>query len=131
MAVIENARDNYLAQLACRGHECWFDLNDRFKEGTFKYTNGDKPKFTNWAAHEPNNLGYIFFQYTILCYSVIFDIYVRNEDCAEIRNNGQWNDENCPHQQTFLCNTNGNSKRMYIYIYYNRYILILFLCTYI
>ena len=58
LAVIKNGNDNTLATQACQGHECWFDLNDRFKEGTFKYSNGDRPTYTNWAPHEPNNLQY-------------------------------------------------------------------------
>ena len=59
LAVIKNGNDNNLAKQACNGHECWFDLNDRFKEGTFKYTTNDAVTFTNWAPHEPNNRQYI------------------------------------------------------------------------
>ena len=58
LAIITNHFDNIAATSICSGHECWIGANDRSKEGKFKYTNGDSVSFTNWARHEPNNLGY-------------------------------------------------------------------------
>ena len=86
LAIITNSYDNHLASQACKAHECWFGANDQSREHKFKYPNGQRVVYTNWAAHEPNNLG--------------------NEDCVEIRGNGQWNDNNCHHKRTFICNNN-------------------------
>ena len=83
LAIIKNAYDNNLAAQACQGHECWFGANDRSREHKFKFSNGESVSYTNWAPHEPNNLG--------------------NEDCVEIRGNGQWNDNNCHHKRPFIC----------------------------
>jgi len=84
LAVINNAYDNDLARQACNGHKCWFGLNDRSKEGTFKYSNGIIPSYTNWNSNEPNNQRGI-------------------EDCAHIRSDGRWNDRKCSLKLAFIC----------------------------
>lgn len=44
----------------------------------------DEEKFRNWRSEEPNNsLG--------------------RENCVEIYDDGEWNDESCSQEQSFIC----------------------------
>ncbi|KAJ8303421.1 hypothetical protein KUTeg_019817 [Tegillarca granosa] len=35
----------------------WIGLHDRYMSNSFRWSNGDKVTFTNWAKREPNNIG--------------------------------------------------------------------------
>ncbi|XP_062987740.1 mannose-binding protein C-like [Elgaria multicarinata webbii] len=58
-------------------------INDKEKEGTYKYPNGETIGFTNWNEGEPNNLS--------------------QEDCVEIFENGLWNDVACSTEYLIVC----------------------------
>lgn len=70
----------------------YFGYTDNEKEGTWKWVNGEKSSYSNWASGEPNNVG-------------------RNENYAEFYwqyPDGRWNDGNfCNGTQsdsdTFIC----------------------------
>jgi len=99
LAVINNAHDNNLARQACNAYKCWFGLIDRSREGAFKYSNGNIPRYTNWGPHEPNNEG--------------------NEACAEIQYYGEWNDRSCSYAQSFICDA-GSQDLASKYTFVNR-----------
>lgn len=62
----------------------WIGLNDRDREGDFRWISGDPVTHTAWRAGEPNNAG--------------------DEDCAEWSpGDGQWNDLACEAQLGSLC----------------------------
>ncbi|XP_056387420.1 pulmonary surfactant-associated protein D-like [Hyla sarda] len=62
----------------------FLDINDLQDEGTFRYPNGEKIRYSNWNNKEPNN-----------DYGV--------EDCVEIIEGGKWNDKNCDEKHLIIC----------------------------
>ncbi len=63
-----------LASAGGNTQDCFIGINDVATEGTFLWSNGEKPVYTNWRAGEPNNASGI-------------------EDFGTIRpSSGQWND---------------------------------------
>ena len=38
-----------------------------------------------------------------------------NEDCVELRRNGYWNDLDCHHKRTFLCNAQESGTGIHVY----------------
>ncbi|XP_022088561.1 lymphocyte antigen 75-like [Acanthaster planci] len=64
---------------------CWIGLNDRAQEMLYQWSNGETVTFTNWNAHEPNN--------------------VNGEDCIELYiHSGYWNDLPCKgYDRSSLC----------------------------
>lgn len=65
----------------------YIGLNDIKQEGTFVWTNGDKPCTTFWKKKEPNN-------------------HNNNEDCVEMHRTGgskAWNDIACFRRRGFVC----------------------------
>ncbi|XP_065683392.1 uncharacterized protein LOC100215503 isoform X1 [Hydra vulgaris] len=66
----------------------WIGLNDQAEEHSFKWSNGEiifPSSYTNWAQGEPNDVE-------------------GTENCVEIStSSGQWNDNQCSSQQSFLC----------------------------
>jgi len=61
----------------------WLGVTDKAKEGVFLYVDGTPVQKTYWAKREPNDL--------------------RGEDCVERLTTGQWNDQSCSDQLSFLC----------------------------
>lgn len=67
------------------GNDFWLGINDIDAEGTFVWSSGQNPGFTNWADGEPNN-------------------FANNEDCsAFIDGDGQWNDVRCGASVRAIC----------------------------
>ena len=84
MYAIEDQLDNdWLTHMIGLNQSYWIGLNDRSDEGTFVWSNGSGASYRNWATDEPNDNG--------------------NEDCAEIRTNGEWNDESCTTKRGYIC----------------------------
>jgi hypothetical protein len=62
LATIHDAATNewIRANLAAAGGNtvtCFIGINDVAREGTFRWSNGEKPVYLNWLAGEPNNAG--------------------------------------------------------------------------
>ncbi|GFS11092.1 mannose-binding protein C [Elysia marginata] len=55
----------------------WVGLTDSITEGTFRWTDGTRASYTNWAAGEPN------------------DLTSAGEHCVQMLENGKWADKNC------------------------------------
>jgi hypothetical protein len=62
----------------------WIGIADQVDEGHFLGVDGHDPVFTNWNDGEPNDAG-------------------GNEDCAQLRLNGLWNDARCDTKLPFVC----------------------------
>jgi hypothetical protein len=85
LVTIDSTEENELLRAASqivRGGEWWLGLNDRETEDTFRWVGRDSA-FRNWGSGEPNDVG--------------------NEDCAELRSDGRWNDERCSDANPFVC----------------------------
>ncbi|MEZ4467226.1 MAG: C-type lectin domain-containing protein, partial [bacterium] len=84
---IDDARTNralHAAAVAVRPVEYWIGLDDRAREGDFRWADGTRPAFTAWAEGEPNNAG--------------------EEDCAHFwADRPQWNDAPCEAGLGALC----------------------------
>ncbi|MEE8424258.1 MAG: C-type lectin domain-containing protein [Elusimicrobiota bacterium] len=65
------------------GTDIWIGLNDRDKEGDWRWTSGDAVKYVGWSSGEPNDSD-------------------KNEDCADWNVEG-WNDIPCHVHIPFLC----------------------------
>ena len=69
----------------------WIGIHDITNEGKFTYdSNGETIGYDNWSDNEPNNFGNV------------------GEDCAEMNENGEWNDLPCNSEKPFLCERIGN-----------------------
>jgi len=68
----------------------WLGLGDSATEGTFRWVTGAPVSLALWADTEPNSL---------------YD----DEDCAEIRASGEWNDDHCDVKLTYVCECDGAS----------------------
>jgi hypothetical protein len=73
LATIQSQEENdYLYSLIIsKGYEsAYFGLTDKDIEGTWKWTNGESVKYTNWASNEPNsenseeNYAMFYYKYT-------------------------------------------------------------------
>jgi len=68
----------------------WIGLNDQQVEGTFEWVDGDPMNYTNWMVGEPNAAS-------------------TSEDCVHIWKmdalsiGGQWNDNECTYQLSYIC----------------------------
>lgn len=66
------------------GKKYWIGLDDRQKEGDFKWVDGTAAAYTNWERFEPNN--------------------AFREDCVEMGyEDAKWNDEDCNRKRCYLC----------------------------
>merc|ERR1711962_562562 len=87
LAQPKTAAEMQLILNVCPNKKCgdrWIGLDDRAKEGTFKWNDGTALSgYRNFHNGEPNNL--------------------KNEDCVHIWYNNQWNDRNCNKKTKFLC----------------------------
>jgi len=79
--ISDSTEDAYINSLSATN--MWIGYNDRTAEGTFVWTSGLSPGYTNWNGGEPNNLG--------------------NEDCAEQQNGAGWNDLVCTTGEPYIC----------------------------
>lgn len=71
----------------------WIGLNDREKEGTWKWVDGSPLTLTYWETHQPDNGG--------------GDPQWGEEDCIHIRPSssgyGEWNDRSCNVPMRWIC----------------------------
>ncbi|MFK8002006.1 MAG: C-type lectin domain-containing protein [Polyangiales bacterium] len=71
-------------QFGSRGFgAAWIGLNDREEEGIYVWESGASSTYRNWGDSEPDNFG--------------------NEDCAVIRADGRWNDQDCDAARRVVC----------------------------
>ena len=74
LAKIESAEENSFLASRLPVNSAFIGLNDEAQEGTFRWTDGDAPVYTNWYPRQPND-------------------YQGNQDYVELLNSGLWNDE--------------------------------------
>uniref|UniRef100_A0A8C0I0H9 C-type lectin domain-containing protein n=1 Tax=Balaenoptera musculus TaxID=9771 RepID=A0A8C0I0H9_BALMU len=61
----------------------WLGLNDRNREGDWRWLDGSPITLSFWDPQEPNNL--------------------HNEDCASMNKGGTWNDLSCDKTTYWIC----------------------------
>ncbi len=83
LAYIDSAATNTTIKNLAGGNSIWIGYNDRSSEGTFVWDGGLGAVYTTWGWLEPNNAG--------------------NEDCTEMRTDGNWNDLKCNNAKPFVC----------------------------
>ncbi|XP_043913734.1 pulmonary surfactant-associated protein D-like [Protopterus annectens] len=78
--------ENRAAQQFAKKYDslAYLGVNDRMKEGTFVYQDGQRLTYTNWGSGEPNN-------------------YNNNEDCVTVSTDGEWNDVPCSLPYVVVC----------------------------
>mmetsp|Transcript_109524 Transcript_109524/g.315418 ORF Transcript_109524/g.315418 Transcript_109524/m.315418 type:complete len:774 (+) Transcript_109524:83-2404(+) len=54
---IDDVGEQIFVRRLCGEHMCWIGLEEHPSTLEWRWTNGDRPKFENWAAGEPNNEG--------------------------------------------------------------------------
>ena len=64
----------------------WFGYHDIEEEGAFVWLDGSPSRFTHWSPGTPEDGGRF-----------------KTEDCAELGEDGLWNDEDCRVTQPFVC----------------------------
>ena len=88
IAMPKSLPENDLLKGMMRGalrRACWLGLDDRKCEGAFIWGDGETlTGWNNWGDGEPND-------------------YDKNEDCAHIRTNGEWNDDQCTKGFHYIC----------------------------
>ena len=84
LATITNAGENaHVARLRGRS-TLWIGLNDKAREGTYRWASGNGTNYTNFSGGEPNNAG-------------------GREDCIHMWGGNRWNDMPCTSRQSFVC----------------------------
>ncbi|XP_038078467.1 macrophage mannose receptor 1-like [Patiria miniata] len=66
------------------GQSYWIGLREYAVEGDYKWCDGSAVDYTRWRPNEPNDGG-------------------GSEQCAELKPDGTWNDENCGEAVPFIC----------------------------
>jgi hypothetical protein len=74
LAEINDAYENAFLANILTLQRAWIGLNDAGSEGSFKWSTGSAPTYTNWYANQPNNTN-------------------NYQDYVAMLNDGQWNDE--------------------------------------
>jgi hypothetical protein len=69
----------------------WIGLTDHFVENAFLWVNDLPPGYTNWNGGEPNNEG----------------SWGGEEDCGQLRPEGNWNDSDCYGGADYICEWDG------------------------
>ncbi|XP_073430893.1 mannose-binding protein A-like isoform X2 [Dendrobates tinctorius] len=85
VATPRNAEENKAVLEIVQYHDLFtfLGITDIETEGTFRYSDGKSVTYTNWKAGEPNQHG--------------------DEDCVEMRLNGEWNDGRCKEKRLNIC----------------------------
>lgn len=68
----------------------WVGLDDRAAEGTFVTVTGETGDVRPWASGQPDNGG-------------------GNEDCAQMKNGGQLDDDQCGNSHRYVCECDGKA----------------------
>jgi hypothetical protein len=86
-SIHSQAEDTFVRQTAATFGETswWIGLNDRRREGNYRWSDRSTVDYLAWGPGEPNDAG--------------------NEDCVELRTSGGWNDLNCFAGRPFICAT--------------------------
>lgn len=74
LAKIESAEENHFLASRLPVNSAYIGLSDEIEEGTFKWTDGEVPTYTNWYPRQPND-------------------YQGKQDYVELLKNGLWNDQ--------------------------------------
>ena len=84
VAYPENLNENMYLGTFTTG-PLWLGISDSMEEGKFRNAEGRSLSFTNWASSQPNN-------------------YRDSQDCAERKEDGEWNDIPCTsYNRRFIC----------------------------
>ena len=96
MARIDNAKQDALVQFLAGKSRAFIGLTDRVTEGKFKWSDGSRPRYTNWSPGEPND-----YQ------------KVGGEDCVVVNWKGnKWNDVKCVsnvYSEGYVCSADVSS----------------------
>lgn len=86
LAVIETEEENtYLRGVLNNGGNAWIGFDDLTVEGTFKWVTGVTGSYSGYSGGEPN------------------DGMTNGEDCAMLKNDGKWDDNDCGGNKRVLC----------------------------
>ncbi|XP_066936403.1 putative uncharacterized protein DDB_G0282133 [Clytia hemisphaerica] len=95
LATISNAKeqDFVMNEVVIEANDYWIGLDDRVNEGNFQWVDSTPVEYTHWGNLEPDDgtnkrRGSLSYH---------------NEDCAILRESGEWNDVNCNDKHMFIC----------------------------
>ncbi|XP_077893629.1 C-type lectin domain family 17, member A isoform X3 [Ictidomys tridecemlineatus] len=77
------AEHNFVAKAHGSPRVYWLGLNDKNREGDWRWLDGSPVTLSFWAPQEPNN--------------------IYEEDCASMNNGGTWNDLSCAKTTYWIC----------------------------
>ncbi|XP_033613212.1 C-type lectin domain family 17, member A [Fukomys damarensis] len=78
------AEHNFVAKAHGSSRVYWLGLNDKDKEGNWRWLDGSPVTLSFWEPHEPNNA-------------------FGSEDCASMKKDGTWNDLPCGTTTYWIC----------------------------
>jgi hypothetical protein len=87
-ALVQSVAEQSMTSSKSTNQLTWIGLGDSANEGEFRWVTGEAVTLARWFPGEPNNL-------------------YGNEDCVEIRANGEWNDDHCDAPLTYVCECDG------------------------